>query len=404
MKTPNFSNNQFIDATSMNSMVGMISSSLKDIDSALFTPGLINPSSLSLTQTAGSLVATVSAPLPFRVLFSNGTLAAAYGTTNGATNSTYNVNFASLVPATGSVEVYLVASAVTINQSPYTVVGPPVGHPDYNPNFVSYTAYSEIQDSISFTATTTVPDNLTYIEVGRISLTAGQTTFTASFDTTHQVVAAASFADYLNILNNITFGSGNRFYSEVSITGNTTLDQTYSGRFLEITGGTTTTLPPPSASLTGVHFLWRNISATPATFTAANASYLLLISSYNSQQTVAGVSTYTIGPGVQGSMYCDGVNWVGTEGYTRMIGGGSDFGYGTFNAQNGLYDGGNRAVTAVQNTEFTGANRYFPLSVLPQGGTVDQTYPENSYQLPSGLPVSILRPRQKLGLALGYGC
>ena len=190
MKTPYYSNNQFIDQGVGNAAAAMVTDSIEDVAAALYSPGLINAGDVSLSYT-GTNVVNVSAPLPFRVLFGSGVLASANGTVNGQQSSNASVDFSSVIPTSGTVTAYMVASASTVQQGAYQVVGPPVGHPDYNANFNPYTAYNETQDTLLFTATTTVPDNVTYIEVCRVTLTAGQTQITAAnVSTAYQVLAA----------------------------------------------------------------------------------------------------------------------------------------------------------------------------------------------------------------------
>ena len=190
MKTPYYSNNQFIDQGVGNAAAAMVTDSIEDVAAALYSPGLINAGDVSLSYT-GTNVVNVSAPLPFRVLFGSGVLASANGTVNGQQSSNASVDFSSVIPTSGTVTAYMVASASTVQQGAYQVVGPPVGHPDYNANFNPYTAYNETQDTLLFTATTTVPDNVTYMEVCRVTLTAGQTQITAAnVSTAYQVLAA----------------------------------------------------------------------------------------------------------------------------------------------------------------------------------------------------------------------
>lgn len=190
MKTPYYSNNQFIDQGVGNAAAAMVTDSIEDMAAALYSPGLINAGDVSLSYT-GTNVVNVSAPLPFRVLFGSGVLASANGTVNGQQSSNASVDFSSVIPTSGTVTAYMVASASTVQQGAYQVIGPPVGHPDYNANFNPYTAYNETQDTLLFTATTTVPDNVTYMEVCRVTLTAGQTQITAAnVSTAYQVLAA----------------------------------------------------------------------------------------------------------------------------------------------------------------------------------------------------------------------
>ena len=188
MRTPNFDNNQFLDQISLNESFDLTRDSLLDITGNLHTAGLINASALSFSYS--NLTITVDAPLPFYALFSDGTLASANGTTDGSTSSSATVDFSSLVPSTGSVTAYLVATSGSVMQEPYQIVGPPVAHPDYDPSFSPYTAYSEAQDTLIFQATTTAPDNLNTLFIASTVLSAGQTTITTS-STSGQVRAGA---------------------------------------------------------------------------------------------------------------------------------------------------------------------------------------------------------------------
>lgn len=186
MQAPQFTNGLFIDDTLLNGMASVFTQSFKDVGDGLFSEGLISPASLAFSYS--NLVVDVTAPLPFRVLFGDGVLAAGYGNTDGTTSDAYSVNFAPLVPSSGSVTAYLVATATQIQQTPLTVIGPPKGHPDYNPANAPFQFYSVVQDTLTLSATTTAPDNSTMFEIGRTTLSAGQTSIT-SLDTTNQVQA-----------------------------------------------------------------------------------------------------------------------------------------------------------------------------------------------------------------------
>ena len=188
MKLANFSSNEFIDQTVLDSAETLTRDSLLDITGSLHTAGLINASALSFSYS--NLTITVNAPLPFYALFSDGTLASANGTTDGSTSSSATVDFSSLVPSTGSVTAYLVAVSGSVAQEAFSVVGPPVGHPDFSPSFQPYTAYAENQDTIQFQATTTAPDNTNTLFIASTVLSAGQTTITTS-STVGQVRAGA---------------------------------------------------------------------------------------------------------------------------------------------------------------------------------------------------------------------
>ena len=188
MRAPLFNNNEFLDETSFNNAYGLVTDSLVDITGNLHTPGLINASALSFSYSG--LTITIDAPLPFRALFSDGTLASANGTVDGESSSSATVDFSSLVPSTGSVTAYLVAVSGSVLQQPSVQPGPPVGHPDYNPSFSPYTAYAEVQDTLIFSATTTAPDNTDTLLICSTVLSAGQTTITTS-STSGQVRAGA---------------------------------------------------------------------------------------------------------------------------------------------------------------------------------------------------------------------
>ena len=188
MRTPLFNNNEFLSQDQLNAAETLTRDSLLDITGNLHTAGLINASALSFSYSGLNI--TVSAPLPFHALFSDGTLASANGTTDGSTSSSATVDFSSLVPSTGSITAYLVVSSGSVAQEAYSVPGPPVGHPDYNPSFSPYTAYSEQQDTLIFSATTTAPDNTDTLLICSTVLSAGQTTITTS-STSGQVRAGA---------------------------------------------------------------------------------------------------------------------------------------------------------------------------------------------------------------------
>jgi len=174
MQTPTFISGQFVTASLLNAGQQLISTSLQDIAGGFFTFGLLNPSALQFTFNS-SLSVNLNAPKPFKLLTSSGILASANGVTSGATSSQYTLDFSSFLPSSGSITAYIVASTLQIGQNPSVVLGPPLGHPDYNPANSPFSAYTNFQDSIAFTVTTTAPDNVTYYEVARTTLTAGQT-------------------------------------------------------------------------------------------------------------------------------------------------------------------------------------------------------------------------------------
>lgn len=188
MDQPLFSDSQFLDQNALNAAFGLGYTSAQQVTDLTNSPGLINPASLTITPSALNI--TVAAPAPFAVLFGSGALAGAHGTANGADTSTYTVSMSALVPTTGSVTAYVVASFTQIQETPYEVVGPPAGHPDYNPSFAAYTAYAETRDSLAIVGTLTDPDNLTTFELCRTTLTAAQTSIT-TVDMTHWLYASS---------------------------------------------------------------------------------------------------------------------------------------------------------------------------------------------------------------------
>ena len=185
MQIPNFSQDQFLNAPTLNTAVGYIKNSFETSNKTFYTPGLLYSQDLIYTFN-NSLTVSLNASPPFAVVDANGILSQALGTTNGTTSSVYSLDFSSFVPSSGSVTVYITATTFSLSLQPYQVIGPPIGHPDYNPSFAPYTAYGETVDSLSITLSTTAPNNQTVFELGRVVLTSGQTAVT-SVTTSYQV-------------------------------------------------------------------------------------------------------------------------------------------------------------------------------------------------------------------------
>jgi hypothetical protein len=184
MDVPVTANGQFVDNVLLNTAITTIMGSMKSIGLRLHTYGLLNPTSMTITPA--SMVLTVQVPSPFMVLFGDGSLVAGHGGANYADSSTYTVNMAPLVPGSGSVTAYVVASKGTISQSLSTIIGPPPGHPDYDPTFAPYEFGLTAQDTLLVTGTTTAPDNSTTFELCRVTLSVGQSTITGgAIDKTH---------------------------------------------------------------------------------------------------------------------------------------------------------------------------------------------------------------------------
>jgi len=184
MQTPIFSDDQFVNASSFSTAFSQGAASLAAHCAAANIAGVVSPSALGFS--ANGLVLTVNTPAPFAVLFGSGVLASGSGTTSGQISSAYSVPLSSFLPGSGSATVYIVAQAFTLPSGSFVVSGAPAGMPDYDPTFQPYVAYSYDLDSLAITATTTAPDNVSSIELGRLVLTPGQTALGA-VDTSHQV-------------------------------------------------------------------------------------------------------------------------------------------------------------------------------------------------------------------------
>ena len=178
MRQPVYNNYQFIDATVFNDGATELLQSTQEIGQFLHDPGLVSPQDVAFAFN-NTLQVSVTTASGFAVLFGDGLVVQGLGTTNNAVNDVYSVDFAPLVPASGSVTAYVIASVATIGFNPYTVVGPPVGHPDYNPSFNPYIAYAENRYTLNIVASTTPPDNLTTFSLGQTTLNAGQTGITS---------------------------------------------------------------------------------------------------------------------------------------------------------------------------------------------------------------------------------
>lgn len=179
--TPNFTDPQFVDAAGtggLNAAFGTVSGAISALGSGAWAaPGLIAPE--AMTVSFSGLVATVGLPQPWGLVNASGTLVHAHGTQTGADTQSYSASFASLVPATGSVTAYLVASNASIQQNSFSIPGPPPGHPSYNPNFVPTIGYATNVGSVSLTATSGIPDNINTFELFRTTLVPSQTSVSA---------------------------------------------------------------------------------------------------------------------------------------------------------------------------------------------------------------------------------
>jgi hypothetical protein len=196
MQVPNFVDPQFVDANGVggfNASFGTVSGSIASLTSGLYTtPGLIAPEAMGVSFSG--LVATVNLPLPWALLTSGARRVEAHGTQTGLDTQTYVVNFAPLLPSSGFINVWMAASATTIQQNPFALVGPPNGQPSYNPQFQPSVAYATTVDTVSVFATTTPPDNVNIFTLLSLQLTA-EDNFPTYMSASGQIRAALLKAD-----------------------------------------------------------------------------------------------------------------------------------------------------------------------------------------------------------------
>jgi hypothetical protein len=233
---PIFSTAEFLGATQMDNAVAAQLTGYEQDIGALHTPGVVNGSAVTITTSGLNVTFTFGATF---AAVTQGLVCFPLGTTNGSTTNVYTVNTASLVPSSGSQTIYFVMQQVPISQTPYTVVGPPSGHPDYSATFAPYTAYAQTDYSFSVTATTTAPNNTTSIELARTILTAGQSTVVASNVVTTSQVNAGSVLTQSGVsagsytLTNFTVGADGRITAAstgetINITGSISAGTTVS--------------------------------------------------------------------------------------------------------------------------------------------------------------------------------
>lgn len=173
---PNFTDPQFVDSNGvggLNAAFGAVSGSVANAGSGAWAaPGLVSPEAAALSFSG--MVGTIDLSLPFGLVSSSGAVMRAHGTLTGQSTTTYNPDFSSLVPATGSVTAYAVATVQQIQQNPFPIPGPPPGHPSYNPSFVPTVGYAVNEYTLAVSATTTAADNVSTFEILRTTLSAGQ--------------------------------------------------------------------------------------------------------------------------------------------------------------------------------------------------------------------------------------
>lgn len=179
MRVPLFNQQQYLSSSSLNSSIGTIYSAISEFFNQYFSYGFINMDDISL-QYSG-LNVTITANPGFALRSESG-----LGVVNSQTQ--YTVNFSSLVPTTGTVEVYLVGSLNVVNIDPFVVVPPPPGDSSYSPAASAYTGYANQQYQIAFSASNTAPDNINSFVLGVGSLSSVATTI--SINTESAIVSA----------------------------------------------------------------------------------------------------------------------------------------------------------------------------------------------------------------------
>ena len=171
MKYPGFVQSEFVDQNVMNSAFGLVSGAIAGTTQVIMSPGIYRPDVVGFTVSGLTLNSTL--PLPFSVIFGTGDYVQAHGLVTNADTQSYSTSFSGVVPGSGSVTAYLLASQSSIQQGSYQVVGPPPGHPDYNPAFIPFTAYAQNVDTLLLQASTTAPDNVTTFEICRFTINSG---------------------------------------------------------------------------------------------------------------------------------------------------------------------------------------------------------------------------------------
>jgi hypothetical protein len=292
---PIFSTAEFLGATQMDNAVAAQLTGYEQDIGALHTPGVVNGSAVTITTSGLNVTFTFGATF---AAVTQGLVCFPLGTTNGSTTNVYTVNTASLVPSSGSQTIYFVMQQVPISQTPYTVVGPPSGHPDYSATFAPYTAYAQTDYSFSVTATTTAPNNTTSIELARTILTAGQSTVVASNVVTTSQVNAGS------VLTQSGVSAGSYTLTNFTVGADGRITAASTGETVNITGSITTT------------------SASGTAISAANGSVYA--------QTLATTTSGSLGVGTGGATFGGNISVSGSGNFTGSISAGTTVSAGTY--------------------------------------------------------------------------
>lgn len=382
MQNEVFYSDEFITSQILNQDVQNNINNFQSLTIGHGSPGLISPTAIS--YSVSGLNISVSLPSPFQVLFGTGILAGGYGNINGAINSTYNTSFSGVVPAPGfpAVTAYLVCTYTQIQQNPIVFIGPPPGHPDYNPNYQPYTAYTQTVDSINVFCTVAPPDNSTSFELLRCTLTSGSTGL-GTTTTQYQEWASALAVLPVNILaapgtltpqtmNNIMVGgtytlpnaatyNGNRLgitCNTASLVTVSSLSANIVGYFGEGAAGISAIglAQGSSIELEAINGSWQIISGNAAGLGVPVFTFPWLVPQGGTGQTSFPAHTVLLGEGTSA------IGDVGPGPYgIPLLGGGasSDPFFGAINLDSG-------AVTSVLQLGNGGTNQtgYAPFSVI----------------------------------------
>ena len=192
---------QFLNAQALNLAWTRESSNWTNNGAYFHTSGVANGSDIIFGTS--SLTVNITAAPPVAVQFSSGVFAQGFGNSNGVSSSVYSLNVSSFVPGSGSQTVYIVAQVASILENQQLIVGPPAGHPDYDPTYNPTLQYLETWDSFNLVATLTTPNNTTNVEICRFVLSSGQSSIPASSIVTSNQVKAGNLliGNFVNSFN-----------------------------------------------------------------------------------------------------------------------------------------------------------------------------------------------------------
>jgi hypothetical protein len=300
MDTPSFAIGQYIDQNALNSAGSVLSQSTATGFSNLVGQGLINFDGVEFSAT--DMTVDIKFPTNFVAVFNSSTalgLSCAHGTTPGSDTQEYSVDLASYVPTTGSQTVYIYATYFALGMAPQVNPGPPIGHPDWSPNYRPTSSYTYYRDSFSVSAGTEIPEGS--LELARTTLTAGQATGVALVY--NFIVPASAFNTGFATSSQMSTAN---YAAQVADAGSTF--------FIETTG-TTQTLPEP-ITMPGKTLFYITAYGISATLTTESGTFQGGV--YSNDTSIVLASSSFVG------VQSDGVNWrVITSSRPGLTAGGS---------------------------------------------------------------------------------